>query len=40
MLTGSGFRDDALFPESFGEEDLADGIVDLMGSGVEQVFAF
>lgn len=39
VLTGSGFGDDAFFAEAFGEEDLADGVVDLMCSGVEEVFA-
>ena len=40
MLAGSGFRDDAFFPESFGEQDLAERVVDLVGTGVEQVLAF
>ena len=39
MLTGSGFRDDAGFSESLGKEDLAEGVVDLVGSGVKQILA-
>ena len=39
MLAGSGFRDDALFPEALGEQDLAERVVDLVGSGVQQVLA-
>ena len=39
MLACSGFRNDTGFPHSAGEEDLADGVVDFMRSGVQKVFA-
>jgi hypothetical protein len=39
VLAGTGFGDDAGFAEALGEEDLADGVVDLMRSGVEEVLA-
>lgn len=39
VLAGSGFGNDAFFSEAFGEKNLADGVVDLVGSGVEEVFA-
>ncbi len=40
VLAGAGFGDDPGFAHAFGEEDLADGVVDLVCSGVEEVFAF
>ena len=40
VLTGSRFCDDARFPEALREYDLAEGVVDLVRAGVEQVFAF
>ena len=39
MLSCSGFCNDAFFAETLGEEDLADGVVDLVGAGVEEVFS-
>jgi hypothetical protein len=39
VLAGPGFRDDALFPETLRQQDLADRVVDLVGSGVQQVLA-
>jgi autotransporter-associated beta strand protein len=39
VLAGAGFGDDAFFAEAFGEQDLAEGVVDLVGAGVEQVLA-
>lgn len=40
VLAGAGFRDHAAFAHAAGEEGLAQGIIDLMGAGVEQVLAF
>ena len=40
VLAGAGFGDDAGFVQVFGEEDLADGVVDFVGAGVVEVFAF
>jgi len=37
VLTGTGFGDDPCFPHAPGQEDLADRVVDLMGSGVIQI---
>ncbi len=39
VLAGSGLGDDALLAHALGEEALADGVVDLVGAGVEEVFA-
>ena len=39
VLAGSRFRDDAGFSEPFRQKDLAEGVVDLVGTGVEQVLA-
>ena len=39
MLAGAGFGDDAGLAHAPGKEDLADGVVDFVGAGVEQVFA-
>ena len=39
MLTRAGLGDDAFFAEPLGEENLPEGVVDLMRAGVEQVFA-
>lgn len=38
VLPGPGFGDDLLLPEAFRQQDLAQGVVDLVGSGVVQVF--
>jgi hypothetical protein len=40
VLTGSGFGNDALFAKALGEEDLADGVIDFVGPGVEEVLSF
>jgi hypothetical protein len=40
VLAGAGFGDDALFAHAEGEQGLADGVVDLVGAGVVEVFAF
>jgi len=39
VLAGASFGDDAGFAHAFGEQDLADAVVDFMRAGVEQVFA-
>ena len=39
VLTGAGFGDDALLAEAFCEEDLAHRVIDLVGSGVGEIFA-
>src|SRR5690606_31417294 len=39
VLACAGLRDDPLFAHPAGKEDLAEGVVDLMSAGVEQVFA-
>ena len=39
MLAGSSLGDDALFAEAFGEKNLADGVVNFMSAGVEEVLA-
>ena len=39
MLTGSCFGNDPLLSHAPGEQDLAEGVVDLVGAGVEQVLA-
>ena len=39
MLAGAGFGNDAGLAHAAGEEDLADAVVDLVGAGVEEVFA-
>ncbi len=38
MLSGSSLGNDALLAHSLGKQGLAEGIVDLVGSGVQQVF--
>jgi hypothetical protein len=40
VLACAGFGDDAGLAHAAGEEDLADGVVDFVGAGVEEVFAF
>ena len=40
VLAGAGFGDDAFFAHAEGEEGLADGVVDFVGAGVGEVFAF
>ena len=39
VLAGAGFGDDAGLAHAFGEQDLADGVVDFVRAGVEQVLA-
>ena len=39
MLASAGFGNDALLAHALGEEALAQRVVDLVGSGVEEVFA-
>ena len=39
VLAGSGFGDDAVLAHAAREKRLADAVVDLVGSGVEEVFA-
>ncbi len=39
MLASAGFRDDAGLAHALGEQDLADAIVDLVRTGVVQLFA-
>ena len=39
VLAGAGFGDDALFAHALGEQALAEGVVDFVCAGVEQVFA-
>ncbi len=39
VLAGSGFGDDAVLAHAAREQGLADAVVDLVGSGVEEVFA-
>ena len=38
MLSGPGFGNDSLLAHAFGQEHLADGVVDLVGTGVGKVF--
>src|SRR5258708_29767708 len=40
VLSCASFRDDALFAEALGQENLAESIIDLMGAGMAEVFAF
>jgi hypothetical protein len=39
VLAGAGFGNDALFAHAPGEHGLADAVVDLVRTGVVQVFA-
>jgi hypothetical protein len=39
VLAGAGLRDDALFAHAFGQQRLAERVVDLVRAGVQQVFA-
>src|SRR5450631_3384874 len=39
MLAGAGLRDDPALAHALGEHHLAEGVVDLVGAGVEQVLA-
>jgi hypothetical protein len=39
MLAGTCFGNDSLLSHASGEQDLAEGVVDLVGAGVEQVLA-
>ena len=40
MLPGPGFSDHAAFAHPHGEQGLSERVVDLMGAGVVEVFAF
>ena len=40
MLPSSGLGDDLSFPHLFGNQDLTDTVIDLMGSGMIEVFPF
>lgn len=40
MLAGAGFGDDPFFAHAEGEEGLSDGVIDFVGAGVIDVFAF
>ena len=40
VLAGAGFGDDPFLPHLFGQQALAQGIVDLVGSGMVQIFPF
>ena len=40
MLTGAGLGDDAGFAHPFGQQALAKGVVDFVGAGMRQIFAF
>src|SRR4051794_27142149 len=39
MLAGAGLGDDAVLPHPLREEGLADGVVDLVRAGVEEILA-
>jgi hypothetical protein len=39
VLASAGLGDDALFAETLGEQDLAEGVVDLVSTGVQQILA-
>src|SRR5262249_40010101 len=39
VLARAGFRDDARLAHAHGEESLADGVIDFVRAGVQQVFA-
>ncbi len=39
MLPCAGFRDDARLAHFHGEQALADGVVDFVRAGVQQIFA-
>ena len=39
VLPGAGFGDDARLVHSYGEQSLADSVVDFVRAGVQQVFA-
>ena len=40
VLASAGFGDDAFFAKPLGDEDLPEGVVDLVCAGVKEVFAF
>jgi hypothetical protein len=40
VLAGAGFGDDAGLAHAAGQENLAHGVVDFVGAGVEEVLAF
>ena len=40
MLTGSGFGDDSFLAHSLSQQNLTHRVVDLVGAGVVEVFAF
>ena len=39
VLAGAGFGDDARLAHFYGEQALADGVVDFVRAGVEEIFA-
>ena len=39
MLAGASLGDDAAFAHAFGEQDLANAVVDFVRPGVEQILA-
>ena len=39
VLACAGFRDDARFAHSYSEEALADGVIDFVRAGVQEIFA-
>jgi hypothetical protein len=39
VLAGPRLGDDAFFAQALGEQDLTDGVVELVGTGVQEVFA-
>ena len=40
MLAGTGLGDDAGLAHAAGNQDLPQGIIDFMGTGMQQVFTF
>ena len=40
MLTRSSFGNDSMFAESFGKQNLTNGIIDFVGTCVIQIFSF
>ena len=39
VLSGAGFGNDALGAQALGQQRLADGVVDLVRTGVREIFA-
>ena len=40
MLPGAGFGNDAFFAHTAGQQRLAEGVVDFVRAGVQQIFPF